>query len=89
MYAAARAKHVRLDIVEVRRAEELKAAFARIVSRQAQAILVTFTPVLLSARHRIVEFAAQRRLPTMYGDALFVETGSLMFYGTPYVDLNR
>ena len=89
LHAAARAKGVRLDIVDVRRPEELKGAFAQITSGRAQGIMVMITPVFVAARHRIVAFAAQRRLPAMYGDALFVEAGGLMFYGSPYVDLER
>jgi putative ABC transport system substrate-binding protein len=89
MRAAARAKSVRLDMLDVRRTQELNGAFAQITSGRAQAIMVANTPVLLGARHRIVAFAAQRRLPAMYGDALFVEAGGLMFYGSPYVDLLR
>jgi putative ABC transport system substrate-binding protein len=56
---------------------------------RAQGMLVQLSPVLLGVRHRIVDYAAKRRIPTIYGDALFVETGGLMFYGTPYVDLVR
>ena len=87
VHAAARAKGVQLDIVHVQRPEELNGAFAQITARRAQAIMVQMNPVLLAARHRIVAFAAQHhRLPAMYGDALFVEAGGLMFYGSPFAD---
>jgi putative ABC transport system substrate-binding protein len=80
---------VKLEILEVRDPKDLELALARIVTGRAQGLIVMITPILLYARQRIVALAAQRRLPTIYGDALFVEAGGLMFYGTPYVDLNR
>ncbi len=84
--AAARAMHVRLEIVEVRSPEELEGTLGQIARSRVDAILMIASPVLLTARHRIVEFAAKRRLPAMYGEALFVEAGGLMFYGNPYAD---
>ena len=45
--------------------------------------MVTLNPISIAARHRIVEFAARNRLAAIYGDALFVEDGGLMFYGAP------
>ena len=84
--AAGRAMGVRLEIVEVRRLEDLKGTFAQIIRGRAEAILVMIGPVLLPGRHQIVDFAAKRRLPAMYGEALFVEAGGLMFYGSPFAD---
>ena len=87
--AAARAANVALDILEVRRPDEIDAAFKRVSASRVQAIMVQLSPVLLGVRHRIVEYATRHRIPTIYGDSLFVEEGGLMFYGTPYVDLVR
>ena len=84
--SAARAMGLQLEIVEVRSPEELDGAFAQIARVRAEAIMVTPGPLIVPARHRIVDFAAKRRLPAMYGEALFVEAGGLMFYGTPFAD---
>jgi putative ABC transport system substrate-binding protein len=87
--AAARAMGLRLETIEVRTPEDLEGAFKRIVARRAEAILVMVNSLLLPQRHRIVAFAAKRRLPALYGEAMFVEAGGLMFYGSPFVDLER
>jgi putative tryptophan/tyrosine transport system substrate-binding protein len=36
-----------------------------------------------------MDLVAERRLPATYGDAIFVEEGGLMFYGTPFADWMR
>jgi ABC-type uncharacterized transport system substrate-binding protein len=38
---------------------------------------------------RIVEFAAEHRLPTVFGVRPFVDAGGLMSYGTDFSDLYR
>jgi putative ABC transport system substrate-binding protein len=40
-------------------------------------------------RSRIVELAAERRLPAIYANRFFVEAGGLMSYGPNHSDLNR
>lgn len=86
---AARVKGIRLNILEIQHPTDIEPALAAITSEGAEALIVTSNPVLLHARHRIVKFSEQHRLPAMHSDAIFVEAGGLMFYGTPYVDLNR
>jgi putative ABC transport system substrate-binding protein len=36
-----------------------------------------------------VSFAARNRLPTMFGERLFVDAGGLMSYGISFIDLLR
>lgn len=86
MDTAARAMGVRLDTYEVNTLESLTNAFAEISRRRTEAMVVSFSPVLVIERRRIVDFVAKRRLPAIYGDAIFVEDGGLMFYGTPNAD---
>ena len=89
MEAAARAMSIRLESFEVNTPEDLEGAFTAIARRRIQAIMVPMTPLLLSNRDRIRDFVAKRRLPTIYGDALFVEEGGLMFYGASLADQMR
>jgi putative ABC transport system substrate-binding protein len=84
--AAARKMGLRLEIIDVESEPELEAAFAQIPRSGAQAMLVMNGALFLTLRDRIVKFAAKERLPAMYADALPVEAGGLMFYGTPYAD---
>jgi putative ABC transport system substrate-binding protein len=49
------------------------------------ALVLLVDPLTLSQRLRIVEFAAEARLPAIYEISQFVEAGGLMSYG-PNVD---
>ena len=84
--AAALAKGLRLEILDVETLGDIEAALAEVARRRVEAVMIMGGPVSTAARNRIVDFAARRRLPAMYGDALFVEAGGLMFYGTPYTE---
>ncbi len=86
METVARAMGVRLEIIEVRSVKELEGAFAQIAGGRAEAIVVSSGPLLVTARHRIINFVAKHRVLAMFGDALYVEAGGLMFYGNPFAD---
>jgi putative ABC transport system substrate-binding protein len=89
MEAAARAMSIRLEILEVNAPKDLENAFAAIIRTRAEAIVLPQTPLFVTERRRIMEFAATRRLPATYGDAIFVEDGGLMFYGASFADRMR
>jgi putative ABC transport system substrate-binding protein len=57
------------------------AAFAMIASEPIDALLTLVDPFTLQNRKRIVDFAAQQRLPAIYETGEFVETGGLISYG--------
>jgi len=86
---AALARSVRLEILEANDLEGLEKAFDEIARRRIQAIVVPQSPLLYANRVRIIDFAAKHRLPAIYGDALLVEEGGLMFYGASVADLQR
>jgi putative ABC transport system substrate-binding protein len=79
---AARALGVQLRRVDVRDAEALEGAFTAMTSAPAEAFLVLPDSLLLSQRGRIVEFAAQYRLPVTAEVRAFAEAGGLLTYGT-------
>jgi putative ABC transport system substrate-binding protein len=56
-------------------------AFARIESGRIDALLTLVDPFTSQYRKRIVDFAAQRRLPAVYEAREFVESGGLICYG--------
>ena len=87
---AAEALGVRLQSLEVQEAGELAAAFAAATLEGAEALIVLGDPFTVAHRTRIVELAAQSRLPAMYRDRPFVEAGGLMGYGAnPYEPYRR
>ncbi|HEV8436883.1 MAG TPA: ABC transporter substrate-binding protein [Methylomirabilota bacterium] len=74
---------IKVEPVEVRRAEELDESFAGMVRRQAGALIVLPDPLSLIHRSRIVDLANKHRLPAIYPVRDYAESGGLMSYG-PY-----
>ena len=67
--------------VEVRHASELNAAFDAIIREHPEALLILVDPLTMSQRSRIVDFAAEQRLPAIYESSDFVDVGGLISYG--------
>ncbi|MGA7163271.1 MAG: ABC transporter substrate-binding protein [Pseudolabrys sp.] len=85
---AGRALQILLDpVVEVRRSDELDNAFTAIASARPHALVVIADRFLLSHRKQIVEFAAVKRLPTMYPYREYVDAGGLMSYAPSNIEL--
>ncbi len=86
------AKALRLTpqpVVEVRRVDDFELAFATIAGARPQALVVLVDRLLLAHRRRIVDFAANSRLPAMYGYRDYVDAGGLMSYAPSNIDLFR
>jgi putative ABC transport system substrate-binding protein len=75
--------------VEVRDTRELDAAFEAIIREHPDALLLLVDPFTISQRARIVEFAAEQRLPAIYESSDFVDVGGLISYGPNIQDLFR
>ncbi len=75
--------------VEVRDARELDAAFEAIIREHPEALLLLADPLTISQRSRIVEFAAEQRLPAIYETSNFVDVGGLISYGPSISDQYR
>jgi len=85
--AAAQAKGVTLQPVELRRSDDLNLALAAMGQGRPNALLVfAASPV---QQTRIVEFAAKNRFPALYGFREAVEAGGLMSFGPKLLDLWR
>jgi len=65
------------------------AAIDAIGASGAQAIIVVNDPLFVASRAKLVEFAASKRLPTMYFIRLFADAGGLMAYGGSLEDSYR
>ena len=78
---AARQLGVRLDVVDVRRADQFESAFERITRRGAEALVVLADPMFTSESRRIVGLAKRHRLPSVYEILAFAEEGGLLSYG--------
>jgi ABC-type uncharacterized transport system substrate-binding protein len=86
----ARALGLLLQRVEARDPSEFDTAFAAIVDSRVDALSIAddtiFGPPYL---HRILDFAAANRLPTLSVERRFAEEGSLMAYGYSRRELQR
>jgi putative ABC transport system substrate-binding protein len=86
---AARILGLETAAFEIRRAEDIAAAFEALKGR-AEAIYVVTDPLTHTYRLRINTLALGARLPTMYnGRDIVIETGGLMSYGPNIPDLYR
>jgi putative ABC transport system substrate-binding protein len=67
--------------VEIRDSRELEQALAALDRDRPDAMVLLADPLTMSQRLRIVEFAAEEKLPAIYEASQFVEAGGLMSYG--------
>jgi putative ABC transport system substrate-binding protein len=68
---------------------DLKAAFATMAKKQADALMVVPNTVAVHRRADIAALATKHRLPTIYLHTEHVHAGGLMAYGPNYHDLFR
>jgi len=78
---AAQALGIKLQSHEVQRPQDFAAAFDMIAAEHPDALLVLQDAVTMQHRKEIIEFAIQRRLPSMFNEKGWVLAGGLMSYG--------
>ena len=78
---AAQSLGIKLQSHEVQRPQDFAAAFDMIAAEHPDALLVLQDAVMMQHRKEIVEFAIQRRLPSMFNEKGWVVAGGLMSYG--------
>jgi putative ABC transport system substrate-binding protein len=78
---AARAMKLKLQILEVRRREDLDGASRAARDGQLQALSIFSSPFLASLYQEIIDRAAEYRLPAIYQWREHAEAGGLMSYG--------
>ena len=86
---AAQALGVVLHSFEVHEPEGLEKAFAAIRSKGVDALYVSEGHLNWAHRTRILGFAAEARIPAIYGLQQFAEGGGLMAYSASITDLYR
>ena len=70
----------------VRNPQELNAAFSAIRASPADAMIVFPDSLTLVRRKEIADFAAQAKIPCMYGWTEFVDAGGLISYGPSIIE---
>jgi len=86
---AAQLLGVKLHSLEIRDAPDVEKAFLGMRTQRADAFITLPQTVLYIHRKRILELAIKNRLPSVYGDKLWVDAGGLMSYGPDTSDINR
>jgi putative ABC transport system substrate-binding protein len=86
---AAPALSLQLQAVEVRSPTELDNAFSIIIKARAGAFIGLQQPTLDRLRQRIADLAAKNRLPGMYPNEEYVDSGGLMSYAADIVSMFR
>jgi putative ABC transport system substrate-binding protein len=73
----------------IRRPEDLDDALKRVEAWRPHAIFMTGDPLVWSLRKPILEFITRHRLPSAFGDRLWVHEGGLLSYGLDLDETQR
>ena len=87
--AAARQIGVTVEALDVRRDDEIEAAFARATALGIDGLVALRSPVIVTHARRIVALAARHRMPSIFDSREFVEAGGLLSYGPDLVAIFR
>jgi putative ABC transport system substrate-binding protein len=85
----ARALGMVLQSLEVRSSKDFESAFQAALRGRVDALIVQSDALIRSHRKRVIDLAADDRLPAIYVDEQFVNAGGLMTYATSMSDLFR
>lgn len=86
--AAASALNAEAEILELRSADDIGPALARLKGR-ADGLYVLSEPLVNANRAQILRMVNEERIPTIFGFREFVDAGGLMSYGANFPDLFR
>jgi putative ABC transport system substrate-binding protein len=75
--------------VDVRSPSGFDGAFAVLLRERVDALTATENPLNVEHKDLIVSFAKRNRLPTVFGERVFVDAGGLTSYGISFADLLR
>ncbi|MBI4123432.1 MAG: ABC transporter substrate-binding protein [Betaproteobacteria bacterium] len=87
--AAAEALGIKVLSLGVRTREDIEQALATVLSERPGGLLVLADRLFLHHRQRIMDFAAEHRLPGVHAYRELVEAGGLMSFGPNYADMHR
>src|SRR5262245_45133166 len=83
---AAQSLRLKLLSLELRTAYDLDNAIQSAIKDRAGALMIIRSPAYTTTGERIVDFAAKNRLPTMFPERSFVESGGRMSYAPNIAD---
>lgn len=80
---------VQLQILEIRRPDDLETAFQAMLRERAQGVLVLADPLTFTLRRRLADLAVKHHLPLMGGPRGYTEAGGLVSYWADEIELGR
>jgi ABC-type uncharacterized transport system substrate-binding protein len=86
---AARKLGLELHVVSASNAQEIDAAFATLVQRRAQALVIDGDALFTSRRQQLVVLTVRHAMPAIYASRDFPDSGGLLSYGASNVDADR
>jgi putative ABC transport system substrate-binding protein len=87
---AASALNIQLQEIETKvLPNDLPSAFSSAVQKQVGGLITASQRVMFTARKRIIELSGKYKLPVIYPEEEFVESGGLMSYGADRIDSYR
>jgi putative ABC transport system substrate-binding protein len=86
---AARALKLTIQPWEVRSADDFERVFAAVSKQRPDGLYVSLGPLMNANQKRIVGFALESRLPSVYPRREDVEAGGLMYYGADQAESYR
>jgi putative ABC transport system substrate-binding protein len=69
--------------------KDIENAFRAAEKERADGILTMTSPILYSHRPQFVGLSAKHKLPAIYHQSQYVESGGLMSYGASFTDMDR
>jgi putative tryptophan/tyrosine transport system substrate-binding protein len=84
--AAARVLGAKLQLLLARDPATIDNAFLAMTKEHAQALIVIPSAAYIQHREHVIKHAAKNRLPAIYFQPVFVESGGLMAYATDFAD---
>ena len=85
--AAAAALKAEAEILELRSADDIAPALARLKGRRPDGLYVLSEPLANANKAQILQVVTEERIPTIFGFREFVDAGGLMSYGANFPDL--
>ena len=87
--AAASAMGLKIESLPAANDHEIDAAFASLMDKQIDALLVYPSLFFFERREQLITLAARHAVPAIYFDRPFAQAGGLMSYGTDFSDMYR
>jgi putative tryptophan/tyrosine transport system substrate-binding protein len=84
---AAAGAGVEIQAIEVRTLDDYAAALATVAASGADALFAFGNPANYKNRQLIADFALKSRLPSLYQERIFVESGGLVSYAPSYIEM--